>query len=254
MTGHYLLHSFEPIDPMTASAGYLATSSAVNPPSCSARSCVASSTTRGMISSPSGWVAAAFTASYHRRAQRHHTHGVVAWGALLAAVVAEGESCLRREGKRGQRSLPRPVRRTVGQAGGQGARAREKKLVENGTHSSRSREKSELRRLRRCASRDRVGSHRSSSVARMPSVNFETLSLFSLPGTPARLHGLEEERPVARVTSLESFGGDARGVARIPSRCGRSLSSDRLRRVQVAAHSRGLRSQSVKSKDVSTEQ
>ena len=103
MTGH-LLHSFEPIDPMTASAGYLATSSAVNPPSCNARSCVASSTTRGMISSPSGWVAAAFTASYHRRAHRHHTHGVVAWGA-----VVEGESCLRREGKRGQRSLPRPA-------------------------------------------------------------------------------------------------------------------------------------------------
>lgn len=239
MTGH-LLHSFEPIDPMTASAGYLATSSAVNPPSCNARSCVASSTTRGMISSPSGWVAAAFTASYHRRAHRHHTHGVVAWGA-----VVEGESCLRREGKRGQRSLPRPVvhaRRTVGQAGGQGARAREKKLAENGTHSSRSREKSELRRLRRCASRDRVGSHRSSSVAKRCLSSVLILYHFSpaLPA-PARLHSLEEERPVARVTSLESFGEDARGVAGIHSRCGRSLSLDRLRRVQVAAHFRGLR-------------
>lgn len=87
------------------SAAYLTTSSFVKRPSWSARSCVASSTTRGTIWSPSGWDAAALTASYQRDAQRHQTQAL---GAGSCAELAE-EACFFRAGKSGQRSLPRPA-------------------------------------------------------------------------------------------------------------------------------------------------
>lgn len=81
-------------------------SSFENPPSNGARSCVASSTTRGTICSPSGCEAAAFRASYQREAQRHQTQG---GEVVVCEVETEDGADWRRRGKRGQRSLPRPV-------------------------------------------------------------------------------------------------------------------------------------------------